>query len=57
MHSKPEILKEIEVLEQVMNRAEVATANMAEARRDELLEIAFSMRDDQLADADHLFWN
>jgi len=57
MHTKSEILVEIELLEQVMNRACTADANMAELRRDDLVEIALNMRTDQLADCAHLFWS
>ncbi len=56
MKTKHEILQEIEILESVMHRENLATANMAELRRDELSEIANTMRDDQLADCGHLFW-
>lgn len=56
MKTKREILDEIEILESVMHRENLATANMAELRRDELSEIASTMQDNQLADCGHLFW-
>lgn len=54
--TKAAILKEIEALEQVIHRADfagrVAEANLAEARRDDLLEVVHGLRADQLADVE-----
>jgi len=56
MKTKHEILEHIEALEQEINRVDVATSNMIEHRRDDLLEVALNMKDDQLADVEELFW-
>jgi len=60
MKTRKEVVEEIEILEQVMSRSnfygQVATANMAELKRDDLVDVLNSTNwDMQLADCDHLF--
>ena len=56
MKTKREIEERIEELEQKMNRACIAEANMAEHKRDDLIDILFSTNWNlQLADCDHVF--
>lgn len=59
MKTLTEIREEIELLDQLYYRYDAqghdADANMMEAYRDDLVEVAENMKADQLADVDHLF--
>ena len=58
MKTKVEILEQIKILRGIVHRENFnqnyAKANRAEAKLDDLVEVANAMRDDQLADCDHL---
>jgi hypothetical protein len=57
MKTRQEVVDQIDILEQIMSQANVAEANLAELKWNDLIEVLHNTNWElQLADCDHLFF-